>query len=255
MGRGKIEIKRIENANSRQVTFSKRRAGLLKKAKELAILCDAEVAVIIFSNTGKLFEFSSSGSMNKTISRYKSAQGSPAIAQVEHKAEKQDSKEADHLKDEIAKLQMKQLQLLGKNLTSMSLKELQLLEQQLNEGLLSVKEKKEQLLMQQLEQSRLQEQRAMLENETLRRQVEELRGFFPTTDHPIQPYLECYPVERKNSLMSHSIPSPDLTCNCTVEKGDSDTTLYLGLPSDYHKRKKPEIESHSNESESQLGLL
>ena len=61
MGRGKIEIKRIENANSRQVTFSKRRAGLLKKAQELAILCDAEVAVIIFSNTGKLFEFSSAG--------------------------------------------------------------------------------------------------------------------------------------------------------------------------------------------------
>lgn len=61
MGRGKIEIKRIENANSRQVTFSKRRNGLLKKAQELSILCDAEVAVIIFSNTGKLFEFSSSG--------------------------------------------------------------------------------------------------------------------------------------------------------------------------------------------------
>lgn len=61
MGRGKIEIKRIENANSRQVTFSKRRTGLLKKAQELAILCDAEVAVIVFSNTGKLFEFSSSG--------------------------------------------------------------------------------------------------------------------------------------------------------------------------------------------------
>lgn len=61
MGRGKIEIKKIENASSRQVTFSKRRAGLLKKAHELAVLCDAEVAVIIFSNTGKLFEFSSSG--------------------------------------------------------------------------------------------------------------------------------------------------------------------------------------------------
>ncbi|PRQ18511.1 putative transcription factor MADS-type1 family [Rosa chinensis] len=56
MGRGKIE-----NTNSRQVTFSKRRAGLLKKAQELAILCDAEVVVIVFSNTGKLFEFSSAG--------------------------------------------------------------------------------------------------------------------------------------------------------------------------------------------------
>jgi MADS-box transcription factor len=61
MGRGKIEIKKIENATSRQVTFSKRRGGLLKKAHELAVLCDAEVALIIFSSTGKLFEFASSG--------------------------------------------------------------------------------------------------------------------------------------------------------------------------------------------------
>jgi len=58
MGRGKIEIKKIENLNSRQVTFSKRRNGLLKKARELSVLCDAEVAVIIFSSTGKLYEFS-----------------------------------------------------------------------------------------------------------------------------------------------------------------------------------------------------
>ncbi|KAK8650457.1 hypothetical protein V6N13_140096 [Hibiscus sabdariffa] len=240
MGRGKIEIKRIENANSRQVTFSKRRAGLLKKAKELAILCDAEVAVVIFSNTGKLFEYSSSG-MKKTFSRYnKCLQGSPEIPLVEQKPENQDSKEADNLKDEVAKLQMKQLQLLGKNLTSMSLKELEVLEQQLSGGLSSVKEKKvEQLLMEQLEQSRLQ--------------VEELRGFFPPTDHLVRSYLEYYPVERKNSLVGHSIPSPDGTCACTVEKGDSDTTLYLGLPSDYPKRKKPARESHSNDSESQLG--
>lgn len=59
MGRGKIDIKLIENVNSRQVTFSKRRSGLLKKAQELSILCDAEVAVIIFSSTDKLFEYSS----------------------------------------------------------------------------------------------------------------------------------------------------------------------------------------------------
>ena len=61
MGRGKIEIKRIENANNRQVTFSKRRGGLVKKAKELAILCDAEVALIIFSSSGRLYEFSNAG--------------------------------------------------------------------------------------------------------------------------------------------------------------------------------------------------
>ncbi|KAJ0085546.1 hypothetical protein Patl1_07583 [Pistacia atlantica] len=48
MGRGKIEIKRIENTTNRQVTFCKRRNGLLKKAYELSILCEAEVALIVF---------------------------------------------------------------------------------------------------------------------------------------------------------------------------------------------------------------
>lgn len=60
MGRVKIAIRRIDNSTSRQVTFSKRRNGLLKKAKELAILCDAEVGVIIFSSSGKLYEYSNS---------------------------------------------------------------------------------------------------------------------------------------------------------------------------------------------------
>nr|XP_019705837.1 MADS-box protein SOC1 isoform X3 [Elaeis guineensis] len=70
MVRGKTEIKRIENATSRQVTFSKRRNGLLKKAFELSVLCDAEVALIVFSPRGKLYEFSST-SMQKTINRYR----------------------------------------------------------------------------------------------------------------------------------------------------------------------------------------
>ncbi|KAI3883589.1 hypothetical protein MKX03_016271, partial [Papaver bracteatum] len=59
MGRGKIVIRRIDNSTSRQVTFSKRRNGLLKKAKELAMLCDAEVSLIIFSSTGKLYDCAS----------------------------------------------------------------------------------------------------------------------------------------------------------------------------------------------------
>lgn len=59
MVRGKTQMRRIENDTSRQVTFSKRRNGLLKKAFELSVLCDAEVALIIFSPRGKLYEFSS----------------------------------------------------------------------------------------------------------------------------------------------------------------------------------------------------
>ncbi|KAK0589094.1 hypothetical protein LWI29_009487 [Acer saccharum] len=60
MTRQKIEIKKIDNTSARQVTFSKRRRGLFKKAHELSTLCDAEIALIVFSSTGKLSEYSSS---------------------------------------------------------------------------------------------------------------------------------------------------------------------------------------------------
>lgn len=57
MGRGKIEIKRIENVNNRVVTFSKRRNGLVKKAKEITVLCDAKVALIVFASNGKMTDY------------------------------------------------------------------------------------------------------------------------------------------------------------------------------------------------------
>ncbi|KAG6762346.1 hypothetical protein POTOM_032840 [Populus tomentosa] len=290
MGRGKIEIKKIENTNSRQVTFSKRRAGLLKKAQELAILCDAEVAVIVFSNTGKLFEFSSSG-MKRTLSRYNKLLDSPEQPKIECKAEKPDLKEVDVLKEEIAKLQVKQLRLSGMDLTGLSLKELQQLENQLNEGLLFVKEKKVLLYFSFAYPRALtdgtiraikstvfgfQEQRAMLENETLRRQariIEELRGFLPSTDHPVPTYLEYYATERKNPPIDNGATSPPVAHYiCSIEKVDSDTTLHLGyyvtgshshirstfprLPTDTNrKRKALEGESHSNDSDSRPSLL
>ncbi|CAI5483273.1 unnamed protein product [Closterium sp. Yama58-4] len=70
MGRGKIEIRKIDNATTRQVTFSKRRNGLLKKAYELAVLCDVEIGVIIFSATGKLFQYASTN-MDAIVERYR----------------------------------------------------------------------------------------------------------------------------------------------------------------------------------------
>ncbi|XP_039811611.1 transcription factor CAULIFLOWER-like [Panicum virgatum] len=48
---GRVELRRIEDRISRQVRFSKRRAGLFKKAFELWLLCDAEVALITFPAT------------------------------------------------------------------------------------------------------------------------------------------------------------------------------------------------------------
>nr|GLL42376.1 suppressor of mec-8 and unc-52 protein homolog 1 [Ipomoea trifida] len=70
MARGKIQMKRIENPVHRQVTFCKRRAGLLKKAKELSVLCDAEIGVFIFSAHGKLYELATQGTMQGLIEKY-----------------------------------------------------------------------------------------------------------------------------------------------------------------------------------------
>ncbi|RRT74378.1 hypothetical protein B296_00032396 [Ensete ventricosum] len=58
MGRVKLQIKRIENNTNRQVTFSKRRNGLIKKAYELSVLCDIDIALIMFSPSGRLSHFS-----------------------------------------------------------------------------------------------------------------------------------------------------------------------------------------------------
>ena len=67
MARGKVQLKRIENPVHRQVTFCKRRAGLLKKAKELSVLCDAEIGLLIFSAHGKLYELATNGYTNNSL--------------------------------------------------------------------------------------------------------------------------------------------------------------------------------------------
>ncbi|KAI7754136.1 hypothetical protein M8C21_014880 [Ambrosia artemisiifolia] len=70
MGRGKVELKRIEDKASRQVSFTKRRNGLMKKAHELSVLCDVDLAVFVFSGKNKLYEFSTGNSMPEILRRY-----------------------------------------------------------------------------------------------------------------------------------------------------------------------------------------
>ncbi|XP_056683398.1 agamous-like MADS-box protein AGL30 isoform X2 [Spinacia oleracea] len=53
MGKVKLDIKKLENASSRQATYSKRKHGILKKAQELSILCDIDLALVMFSPGGK----------------------------------------------------------------------------------------------------------------------------------------------------------------------------------------------------------
>ncbi|XP_061371362.1 agamous-like MADS-box protein AGL104 [Gastrolobium bilobum] len=70
MGRVKLPIKKIENTTNRQVTFSKRRNGLIKKAYELSVLCDVDVALIMFSPSGRASLFSGTRSIEEILERY-----------------------------------------------------------------------------------------------------------------------------------------------------------------------------------------
>ncbi|KEH35769.1 putative transcription factor MADS-type1 family [Medicago truncatula] len=70
MGRVKLQIKKIENITNRQVTFSKRRNGLIKKAYELSVLCDVDVGLIMFSPSGRATLFSGNRSIEEILERY-----------------------------------------------------------------------------------------------------------------------------------------------------------------------------------------
>ncbi|XP_052139418.1 MADS-box transcription factor 13 isoform X1 [Oryza glaberrima] len=149
MGRGRIEIKRIENTTSRQVTFCKRRNGLLKKAYELSVLCDADVALIVFSSRGRLYEYSNNNNVKATIDRYKKAHacGSTSGAPlIEVNAQQYYQQESAKLRHQIQMLQNTNKHLVGDNVSNLSLKELKQLESRLEKGIAKIRARKNELL-------------------------------------------------------------------------------------------------------------
>ena len=72
MGRNKINIGKIDDARNRHVTFNKRKSGLIKKAMELSLLCDCQIALIIFEGkpADKLIEYSSSTDIDEVLMKY-----------------------------------------------------------------------------------------------------------------------------------------------------------------------------------------
>ncbi|KAI0497663.1 hypothetical protein KFK09_020896 [Dendrobium nobile] len=104
MGRGRVQLKRIENKIKRQVTFSKRRSGLMKKAHEISVLCDADVALIVFSNKGKLCEYSTDSSMDKILERYESytyAERAIFSSEADPQLDTLNNKELQHLEQQL----------------------------------------------------------------------------------------------------------------------------------------------------------
>nr|AAT46096.1 AGAMOUS-like protein [Akebia trifoliata] len=198
MGRGKIEIKRIENTTNRQVTFCKRRNGLLKKAYELSVLCDAEVALIVFSSRGRLYEFSNS-SIKSTIERYKkaSADSSNTTSIIEANAHYYQH-EATKLRQQIQNLQIANRQLMGDSLSSLTVKELKQLENRLERGLTRIRSKKQEIMFAEIEYMQKREVELQKENMYLRAKIAENENAQQTSMVPAQEFDAIQTFDSRN---------------------------------------------------------
>nr|AMO12822.1 PISTILLATA-like MADS-box protein [Xyris lanata] len=138
MGRGKIEIKRIENSTNRQVTFSKRRNGIIKKAREISVLCAAEVSVIIFSSTGKMFDYCSPNtSLPNILKKYQDNCGRKLWDEKHEKL----YMEIEQVKKDNKNMEIKLRHLSGEDLNSLQPKDLIPIEEALQNGLIGLRDK------------------------------------------------------------------------------------------------------------------
>ncbi|KAK7328480.1 hypothetical protein VNO77_22587 [Canavalia gladiata] len=174
MGRGRVQLKRIENKINRQVTFSKRRSGLLKKANEISVLCDAEVALIVFSTKGKLFEYSSDPCMERILERYErySYAERQLIANDQPQNENWILQHAK-LKARLEVLHKNQRNFMGEDLDSLSIKELQNLEHQLDSALKHIRSRKNQLMYESISELHKKDKALQEQNNTLAKKIKE----------------------------------------------------------------------------------
>ncbi|XP_020261979.1 MADS-box transcription factor 26-like [Asparagus officinalis] len=179
MARGKIQMRRIENPVHRQVTFCKRRAGLLKKAKELSVLCDAEIGIIIFSAHGKLYELATKGTMQGLIERYTRAQGEAKLEGSDENILQEPKQEVAMLKQEIDLFQKGLRYMYGEGISGhMTLEELVALERQLEMWMYYTRSAKMQIMFQEIQQLKSKEGILKAANELLQEKVVEQNGLF-----------------------------------------------------------------------------
>ncbi|KAL1334249.1 hypothetical protein AAHE18_11G163400 [Arachis hypogaea] len=229
MGRGRVQLKRIENKINRQVTFSKRRSGLLKKANEISVLCDAEVALIVFSTKGKLFEYSSDPwlfhyehyihSMERILERYErySYAEKQLISNDQQPPNENWILEHAKLKARVEVLHRNQRNFMGEGLDTLSLKELQNLEHQLESALKHIRSRKNQVMYESISELQKKDKALQEQNNVLAKKIkekekalaqtqtqEEQLGLQTTGDVPS--LLITEPLESFNNIGGSSTP-------------------------------------------------
>ncbi|KAK4340063.1 hypothetical protein RND71_041525 [Anisodus tanguticus] len=212
MVRQKIQIKKIDNLTARQVTFSKRRRGLFKKAHELSTLCDADIGLIVFSATGKLFEYSSS-SMMQLIEKHKmhsERDNMDSPEQLQSSNLQSEKKTYAMLSREFVEKNRELRQLHGEELQGLGLEELMKLEKLVEGGISRVLKIKGDKFMREISSLKKKEAQLQEENSQLKQQSE----------------ARLNEVEGQNAIeQGHSTDS--ITNNRSYN--DSDTSLKLGL--------------------------
>lgn len=221
MAREKIQIRKIDNTTARLVTFSKRRRGIFKKAEELSILCDAEVGLMIFSASGKLFQYSSS-SMKEMIERYNMHSKNLREADPPSLELQLENGRCTMLSKQVEEKGQQLRQMRGEELQGLKLEELQQLEKALEAGLSRVVERKGEQIMKEINGLQIKGIKLMEENSRLRQQVMEMcRG-----EKQIVMDMENVPYED-----GQSSDSATNGCNSVgnLDHDDgSDTSLKLG---------------------------
>nr|UBT84127.1 MADS-affecting flowering-related transcription factor 2 [Arabis montbretiana] len=173
MGRRKVEIKRIEKKSSRQVTFSKRRNGLIEKARQLSILCESSIAVLVVSTSGKLYNSSSGSNMTKIIDSY----------EVQHADELKALDLAEKTRNYLPHkelLELVQSNLEEPNVGNVSVDSLILVEDQMETALSVVRARKTELMMEIVKTLQEKEKLLIEENQVLASQMG--RNTFLVTD-------------------------------------------------------------------------
>ncbi|KAF9666216.1 hypothetical protein SADUNF_Sadunf16G0206500 [Salix dunnii] len=188
MVRGKVQLQRIEDKSSRQVCFSKRKRGLLKKAKELSVLCDVEMAVIIFSSTGKLFDLrnilerydthktrSQEIAICKNVDKTKNSRSSklPGFHFV-YLLEIRQNHHAEYMGPSYVDdnpLQMVQRYFEGKNIEQLNINQLVQVERELDSILVYTRERKTEAMMKSVTALHQKEQDLANENHLMEREI------------------------------------------------------------------------------------